>query len=180
MRIKRNKSSKKKLLLITTPIVAVLTVAAVFFYIHINAPKEVSSPTVINTDKQQADNLHSNPEGKNETPNTDRFTPPPTAGDASEKKQIQVTASSDSSSGFVNIRGRIGYPVSDGSCYAQLSGPSGQTIRKDSSILQNPASTDCKTVQIPVNELAPGKWTFKLHYTSDMYEGASNEGSFSL
>jgi len=183
MQIKKNNSSKKKIVIIVVVALVVLGGGAAFAYNHINkpAPQAETSDQVkqADSDKQQSKNLQENPSSKTETSNSDKPADPTTSS-ASSKKQVQMTASTDTSNGTIFIRGGINYPVIGGSCYAQLSGPSSQSIRKDTTVLQNPASTDCKTISIPSGELSPGKWTFTLHYTSDDYEGASNEVSFSV
>ncbi len=131
------------------------------------------------SDEQQPETIETTPEDKVTTPNTD--TPStPTTNSGSTKQQVQMVASVDQSNGSVYIRGGVNYPVSGGSCFAQLSGPSNKSIRKESSVLPNPASTDCKTIIIPASELSSGKWTFTLNYTSDEYEGVSSEVSFTL
>ena len=185
MQIKKNNSSKKKILIIITVLLVVaLGSAAAFAYIHTKSPANQTESTKQekkqqDSDRQQAKSLEENPESKTKNTNSDK-PPEPTTNSSTGKKQVVVTASTDTSGGTVYIRGRIDYPVSSGSCYAQLSGPSGQSIRKDTILLQNPASTDCKTISIPASELAAGKWTFTLHYTSDEYEGASVEVPFSI
>lgn len=131
------------------------------------------------SDQQQAEHLSKSPDSKKEAPNADKPAPP-ISSDTSSKKQVQMSASTDTSNNTVYIRGGVNYPVTGGSCYAELTGPSGQSVRKDTTVLQNPASTDCKTISIPTSELASGKWKFVLHYTSDNYEGASSEISFSV
>jgi len=131
------------------------------------------------SDEQQSEELQTNPDGKDQAPNTDIPATPTTNGE-SNKKQVQMVTSVDQSNGTVYIRGGVNYPVEGGTCYAQLTGPSGQSVKKDSAVLSNPASTDCKTIIISAGDLAPGKWTFTLNYTSDEYEGASVETSFTI
>jgi len=185
MQIKRNKSSKKKILiLLAAVLVLTLSGAAAFAYVRMKSPTDQTKSTdqvekQESSDRQQAIDLQNNPSGKEENSNSDKPATP-TASETSSKKQVQMTASTDTSNGTIFVRGGVNYPVIGGSCYAQLSGPSGQSIRKDTTVLQNPASTDCKTISISSGELSPGKWTFVLHYTSDDYEGASNEVSFSV
>ena len=144
-----------------------------------NKSADTSKSNTAPSDQQQTENLANNPDSKDETPNTDTPAKPSTTPN-SDKKQVQMVASVDQSNDTVFIRGGVNYPVTGGSCYAQLVGPSGQSIRKDSVVLSNPASTDCKTIPVPASELESGKWTFTLNYTSDEYEGVSNETSFTL
>lgn len=183
MQIKRSSKINKPLVAFIA--IALLGLVAFLIYWFVYKPMNDSSrannqSNEQNTDDRQAKNLQENPDAKNEAPNADKPTAPTKTDETTGKKQVPMTASADASDGMVFIRGGANYPVTGGSCYAQLSGPSGQSIRKDTTILQNPASTDCKTIQIPVSELSSGKWTAILHYTSNDYEGASSEVSFSL
>lgn len=187
MQIKRNKASKKRILIIIiVALVVALGGAAAFAYVRMKSPTDQTKSTEQvekqgNSDKQQTAALQNDPSGKEKNSNSDKPAAP-TTNEASSKKQVQMTASTDASSGTVFIRGGVNYPVTNGTCYALLSGPSGQSIRKDTTLLPNPASTDCKTISIPNSELSPGKWTFTLHYisVSDDYEGISSEVSFSV
>lgn len=166
---------------------SILFAMALFAYFHNepnrtgNIPKTPNSPseTVHSSDSAQLKSLQDNPDKKQINSNADK-PPAPINTDASSKQQVKMTASVNSTAGMVYIRGGINYPVAGGSCYALLSGPSGQSVRKDTTTLQNPASTDCKTISIPANELGVGKWIFTLHYTSDNYEGISNEAALTL
>lgn len=164
-----------------------LVAGAVLLYLYLHrspsdkTPKGVdsASESLQKSDGAQAQNLKDNPSSKDQPTSTDKPTEP-AKGTETSKQQVQMTASTNTSGGIVYIRGGVNYPVSDGSCYALLVGPSDRTIRKDTTILQNPASTDCKTISIPASELSPGKWTFTLYYESGDYEGKSNEVSFSI
>lgn len=136
-------------------------------------------PKSTESDTQQSENLQQNPDNKDTSPNTDQPAAP-TGDNTSDKQQVQLSASVDTSNSTVYIRGGINYPVSGGACYAILNGPSGESIRKDTTLLQNPASTDCRTISVPSTELTLGTWKVKLHYESETYEGTSNEVTFSL
>lgn len=184
MKIKKStKKINKPILIITITLLAGLVVFLAYSFVfkpHTN--KSANTATQSNdtsSDKQKAKKLETNPDDKTKAPNTDAPASPTTIPE-SNKKQVQMVVSVDQSNDTVYIRGGVNYPVAGGSCYAQLSGPSGQSIRKDSVVLPNPASTDCKTISIPTSELAPGKWTLTLNYTSDEYEGVSDEASFTF
>lgn len=182
MKIKRRQKINKPLVavisILALGLVGFLTYSLIYKPLT-DKPAETTSTNETSTDKQQSENLKTNPENKEKAPNTDHPTDP-VVTNGSDKKQVQMIASVDRSGGSIYIRGGVNYPVSGGSCYAQLSGPSGQSVRKNSTVLSNPASTDCKTIEIPSSELAPGKWTFKLNYTSNEYEGVSDEIPFSI
>lgn len=179
-------SKKTKIVLVVVSILAMLLVGAVVFYVFYYksaAEPQASTGSFVGpdhtSDNQQTQNIQDNPNAKQQNPNTD--TPPATVkNEETNKQQVQMVASTDTLNGAVYIRGGVNYPVVDGSCYALLSGPASQSIRKNTDLLTGPASSDCKTIVIPVSELSPGKWTFKLHYESDNYEGASDEISFNI
>lgn len=181
MRIQKQTKRKNRILIILLPILVVIGAIFGYFYFTTTNPdnKSTASPDTFKSDRDQSKSLQDNPDNKDKAPNTDHPTTPSTVTDSS-KKQVQVVASTNRSGDTIFIRGGINYPVSGGSCYVELSGPSGQSIRKDSTVLQNPASTDCKTISIPITELTSGNWTFILHYTSDDYEGVSSEISFAI
>ena len=183
MKIKRSTRKINKPIIVTTAILLVVLAAfftyAFFFKPHDNKPTGTDQPKGTSSNDQQSVESKTDLENKEKAPNTDTPATPTTSGE-STKKQVQMVASVDKSDNTVFIRGGVNYPVSGGECYAQLTGPSGQTIRKNSDALPNPASTDCKTISIPVSNLASGKWSFTLHYTSNEYEGASVEVSFTI
>ncbi len=181
---KSNKSKLNKLVLIAA---AVLSIALVGFSVYAfvlkpsdkNAVDTNKSANPATSNEQQPEDPITNPDDKTKAPNTD--TPAqPTPEPGSNKQTVQMIASVDQSNGTVYIRGGVNYPVSGGSCYATLTGPSSQSIKKDTTTLPNPSSVDCKTISIPATELSPGQWKVILHYTSDSYEGASVEVPFTL
>ena len=187
MRIRRKKINKKIVLIISAVLIIITASVLAYVYKHRQGQVSVNNSGIFNADTfeptqsdiEQSEQLQNDMNGKKSSPNTDRPTNP-TQSTNSTKQQITVSASVDKSSDTVYIRGGMNYPVQDGSCYAQLIGPSGQSIRKDTDLLQNPASTDCKTIAIPITDLNSGSWKFILHYSSDMYEGASSEVTFSI
>ncbi len=187
MKIQQQKKTKRITPLIIVLFSILLLAGAVMLYLYLNRNSSDKTSTGANStsesvhksDNEQAQNLRDDPTTKQQAPNTDKPSEP-TTSDTSNKQQVQLTASTDTSGSTVYIRGGVNYPVSGGSCYALLTGPSGQSIRKNTTVLQNPASTDCKTISISTNELSSGKWSFILYYTSDNYEGASDEVSFSI
>lgn len=182
---KSNKSKLRKPVLITA---VILSVALIGFSVYAFALKpneentsetdKSGNPTTSNEEQQPEDPI-TNPDDKTKAPNTDAPAQP-TPEPGSNKQSVQMIASVDQSNGTVYIRGGANYPVIGGSCYAKLTGPSGQSIQKDSVVLNGPSSTDCKTIAVPVSELSSGQWKLVLHYTSDSYEGASSEVSFNI
>ncbi len=174
MRINKNKSSKK--LIVTLVIVALLTTVGVYAYYHKNTNNNsVTADTMEsqpNTDEEQSKALKESPDNKEKVVNSDR-PPEPETIEGSELKSLQVTATANISSGTLYIRGGVNYPVEDGRCFATLVGPGGQKITKDTTLLQNPSSTDCKTIQISTSELTSGKWTISLNFESSIYVGKS-------
>ena len=77
----------------------------------------------------------------------------------------------------LNINNSVEY---NGTCYAQLIGPNSESVRKDTALLQNAATTDCKTIQINTSELVNGTWKITLNYSSTDTEGASSEISIKI
>jgi hypothetical protein len=181
------KSNKKIILTVSTALVIVMIGILLYVFAYkseqTNSNKsggidvETFEPT--ESDINQSQQLQTNMDGKKASPNTDQPATP-TQDTGSTKQKVNVSASVDVSNNSVYIRGGMNYPVQDGSCHVQLTGPSGQSIGKDTTILQNPASADCKTITIPTADLSSGTWKFTLQYSSDKYEGASSEVTFSI
>lgn len=172
------KKTNKTIFVITASLLllAGALAAAYFFFVYQNKDTD---PVRSQSDIEQAEDLAKRPDNKNLSPNSDRPGTPPSTPAPSGKKNVPMMASTNTSNATVYIRGGLSYPVlEDGSCYALLTGPDGASIRKDTEILQNPASTDCKTVSLPVQELAKGSWKATLNYSSTNYEGTSNEVEF--
>lgn len=112
--------------------------------------------------------------------NTDPQAPTST-NTANNKTVVSVVTSANISGAVVYIRGGINNTVDpNGSCYALLKGPANQKIRKDTTLLQNASTSDCKTIQIPTSELSPGVWSYTLNYSSSNQEGASDEATFNI
>ncbi len=173
------KTQKKKYIYIVIPVILILIGAGVALAFYLNNDKPVES-TRSQSDVEQAEKLAENPNNKSTRPNSDQPNTPTPSG-TSEKAQVQMIASANVSDGFVYIRGGLNFPESEnGTCYANLVGPNGKTLRKDTEILPNPASADCKTIKVSVNELSPGNWKVKLQYTSASYEGVSNETEITI
>jgi hypothetical protein len=183
MKIK-SKSKNKRVIILLTIIVLLIGSSAAIFAISRSTTKQTTqessqrdtSPRRQTPDQPSKDNS----ENKSQSPYSDKPIDPNTEDSSSTKKRVNLVASVDKSDDIIFIRGGFNYPITEGSCYAQLSGPTGQSIRKDTTLLQNPGSTDCKTISIPFNELATGNWKFTLYYTSNNYEGASGEISFTI
>ena len=185
MKIKNKKNSKKIVIILS--IVVVLAAASALTYIFVNRNKDEesqknnsTSATVSESDKQQTKEIEENPEYKETKTNTD--TPAPiTTNESTGKKTVQMVASANVSGGILYIRGGINNSVEyNGTCFAQLTGSNGESVRKDTTLLQNAATTDCKTIQVNTSELTKGSWKLILNYSSDDTEGASSEVSFEI
>lgn len=173
------KTQKKKYIYIIIPVILILIGAGAVLAFYLNNDKPAES-TRSQSDIEQAEKLAENPDNKNTRPNSDQPNTP-TPSETSEKTQVQIIASANVSDGFVYIRGGLNFPEPEsGTCYASLVGPNGKTLRKDTEILPNPASADCKTIRVPVSELSTGAWKVRLHYTSANYEGTSNEAEVAV
>ena len=182
MKLQKNKKTKKPpIVLILSILLPILACIGVYAFIQYrNSTPDETPQTIQESDKEQSKNLQENPEDKQETQNTDKPSAPVPNEEGSGKQRVEVEASSDKSSDTLFIRGGINYPVSGGRCFVTLTGPSGKVITKDTPLLQNPASTDCQTISIPLSELTPGKWSYTLQYQSNTYQGASDGATFSI
>ena len=183
MKIKR-KNQKKTSIVILVCLISLVIVGSSLYFIVFKKDDATNKTTstsenIPKYNQGQSNDIHDSTNTKNQAPNSDHPATPDT-NSGSTKKKVQMVASTDRLDSVIFIRGGINYPATGGSCYVQLSGPAGESVRKDSTTLQNPASTDCHTISIPVSELSPGEWSFILYYNSDQYEGESDEVSFIL
>jgi len=175
---KRTKKIKKTITIAATIIFVVLIVFLSYNFIFKSKndnPIVTDAPNNSTPNTQPSEPIIEIPDNKTKAPNTDH-----PAAIEPNKKQVEMVASVDRSNGTLFIRGGVNYPVNGGNCFAELAGPSSESIRKDSIALSNPNSTDCKTISIPVSDLAPGEWTFTLNYVSDEYIGVSSDVSFNI
>ena len=184
MKINSSKNNKKRLIISLSLVGVILLATAGGLYAYAkmsddNATINSTTPDRSASDIQQAEDLETSPDNKAETPNTD--TPAPTTTNDSGKTVIQVIASADISAGVLSVRGGLNNLVtSDGSCFVLLTGPNGATLRRETTLLQNAATTDCKTISISTGDLTPGTWTYSLHYTSDNATGKSDEATVTI
>ena len=184
----KNKKNNKKRVIISSIVVVILVAASASVYYFMNKNSEdndlqknnATTAKKSESDEQQAKELEENPEYKETKTNTD--TPAPiTTDESTGKKTVQMVASANVSSGILYIRGGINNSVEyNGTCYAQLTGPNGESVRKDTTLLQSAATTDCKTIQVNTSELTKGSWKLVLKYSSDDTEGTSSEVSFEI
>lgn len=179
--IKTFNKPSKKLWVVTALIILVVVASVLFIYFNNKNNTDTSQPAArAQSDIEQKAQLEERPENKNLAPNSDQPSAP-TSNDSSGKKNVQMIVSASISGNTLYIRGGLNYPVpEEGSCFAVITSSSGETTRKDMETLQNPASTDCKTLSLPISELSPGKWSVILKYTSETYEGTSNEAIFTI
>lgn len=190
MKLKQNKSHKK--IAIVLSIIIVLAAGGSAFAYQVKQKNDKHSTKTPDMSTQKKDDKKQNTsdikknskeptaEESKSTTNTDPQAPT-TTNPSNSKTVVSVVTSANVSSGIVYIRGGINNVVdANGSCYAQLKGPAGQQVRKDTTLLQNASTSDCKTIQIPTSELSPGTWTYTLNYSSNSQEGASNETTFSI
>lgn len=170
---------KRTILITTLSLLTLVGASAAYFFF---APQNKDTgPTRSQSDIEQAENLAKDPDNKNLAPNSDKSNTPPSPPVQSGKKSVPLMASTNTSNATIYIRGGLNFPVvEDGSCYVLLTGPSEELVRKDTEVLQNPASTDCKTVSLPAQELAKGSWKATLNYSSTNYQGMSNEVEFTI
>lgn len=177
MRIQRRAS--KKTVFITTIAIAVLAIGFVVYVVF--ASNRVPSSTENNRDGSQSNQNEPKPDdSKSQSTLTDQPAPKGT-NDQTGKQQLQMTASHNMDSDTLYIRGGINNSVVyDGVCSASLTGPNQKNLNKPTTLLQNAATTDCKTIKIPLSELSVGTWKYKLTYSSATSEGSSNENTFEI
>lgn len=187
---KQTKQNRKKSIILLSIVVALLVGGGAYALYTINSSEdkninnsETSNKTndengnVAESDKQSED-----PKTDDSVKETNSDTPtPPKTDPSTNKRSVRIDGSSDISNNTVFIRGGVSNSVEyEGTCYALLTGPSGATIRKDTTLLQNPTTTDCKTIQIPLSELTKGNWKFTLNFNSDQATGVSQEYAFEV
>lgn len=178
--MKINKQNNKKLKVIII-ISAVLLLGAGSYTIYaLTTQQSNNTDSSTQTTDNQGQDIKPDPEPETKTEETIKDTntdqpAPVTVDPGTNKRSLQLTGNADVSNGTVSIRGGINNSVEyNGTCYASLSGPNGQTVRKDTTLLQNATTTDCATIQIPVSELSKGQWNITLNYSSDESTGTSN------
>jgi hypothetical protein len=181
MKIQKNTKSQKKVKLYVIGIIVVILLATgLAAYLYFNNTANDSGTTLpSDSDRQQVEKLENDPEIKLTTPNTD--SPQPIQTVENGKSAVKMSASANTTGSTLYVRGGIDNAVvTEGTCYAVLTGPNGLSIRKDTTLLQNPSTTDCKTISIEFSELSSGTWTAALHFTSTTLEGTSNEAPFTI
>lgn len=182
MKIQKSKFASKKLIILVSSLALLLLAGGVSAAHFLNNAERDSSNAIGEpgeSDIRQAEELADNPDTKSTQVNTD--TPPSVSTEAGEDKAtVGMVVSANVSDDKVYIRGGLNSAVVEGKCYAELSGPNGRSITKETTLLQNASTTDCKTVIIDSGELAPGRWTAVLMYSSNDIEGSSSEASFEI
>ena len=181
--IKKHTSTSKKIILILASIL-VFALASTGVALLLNnqniQQKAVETSEESQAIDQQPDNTNTDSGSKEESTNTDK-PESPIVNESNTKTVVQMTVSVDISNNTVYIRGGINNAtLSNGICYAQLSKPNGEAKRIDTTLLQNPSTTDCKTISLKSSDLTSGTWSVKLHYSSDTTEGVSNETSIEI
>lgn len=181
MRITKQKTTTTKKIILFLLLACLITLGALaYFQLQNKQPSENNKDSTITNDSSKVgDHPPKNPTDKETAPNTDH--PTPISVDDSGKKMVQIVASTDSTEDAIYIRGGINNAsVHEGDCFAQLTGPQGESIRKNTSLLQNATTTDCKTIVINKTELSQGEWRATLNYLSSDTKGVSNEVSFTV
>ncbi|NCU34012.1 hypothetical protein EOM27_01650 [Candidatus Saccharibacteria bacterium] len=186
MKIRKSKNNKKIITIVSVIILLLVACGATYWFLNRNNNNEndntaqTTEPEKSESDKEQEKKLEESPELKESQNNTD--VPAPTTEDEETGKQaVQMVTSVDISDNVIYIRGGINNPTEfSGNCYAQLSGPNGESVKKDTTLLTNAATIDCKTISINTNELSRGSWKYTLNYASDNTEGKTNENTFEI
>ena len=181
--MKIENKNRKKYIIIATCIVALIAASGTAFAIYSSQStntSEKTTPKKSESDDKQADSIQKDPEVKETRPNTDQ-PEKPQDNPSTNKNTVSLVASADIVGSSLYIRGGINTPVgTNGTCFALLSGPNGESLNKPTDLLQNPGTTDCRTIAIPISELSSGRWKFTLNYDSPDTEGVSNENTFDI
>lgn len=183
----KQKTNQKRVRLLLAILLSFLIVGSLAYLAFAsqngNSPLGVFDNSGSKTDssdtKDSSEQGSPDPEQKLTPTNTDHSTVSP-VDESTGKQTIPVVASANVDGSVVYIRGGLNVYRSTGLCFAKLTGPNGETIQKDTDLLPSAGTTDCRTIQIPVSELAPGEWTFTLNYSADDAVGASDASSFSI
>lgn len=179
MNISKEQSSKKQKIIVL--LVLTLIVVGTLIYAYAKNNISVSDSDNQSSNEESSETSGSVPADKEKAPNTDTTPPPRDTNESKDKAIVQMTASVSISNSTVSIRGGINNTGTyTGSCYAELRGPRGEVVRKETTLLQNASTTDCKTITVEGSELGSGSWTVQLFYSSDDVEGASNEVLFEI
>lgn len=185
MKVKHT-NNKKNLIIASASILTLLLLSGVAYGLFIQPYQNHTNDTTGQTQPSQS--TRSEDKSPESTPapskpsesNTD-IPAPVTTDDSTGKQLVQMVVSVNIANEVVYIRGGINNAVvTSGSCFAQLSGPSGESIKQDTVLLQNASTTDCKTISISSSSLSKGVWTVILKYTSNQMEGQSSEASFTI
>lgn len=182
--MKINKTKKSRLIIISIAGAAILAAAgayAAYTFTQQNGNDTEESTSKTQPAPEPSDEIETpKSEDTNTSTNTDRPTPP-ALDEKTNIQTVQMSSSVDIADGIVYIRGGIDNSVEyDGVCFASLSGPNSQTLRKETTLLQNASTTDCKTIKIPVTELNSGDWTYTLNYNSTNATGVSPSHAFEI
>lgn len=181
---KNGKITKKKALV--SVLMCVVLAASGYAIYHFLSNKNQDITTVNNSGQSEksdstteSSQQKTNTEVKKESTNSDPQAQT-TVNKETNKTIVSVVTSVNVTDGLVYIRGGINNAISGGNCYALLKNSSGVSIKKESDLLPNPGTTDCKTIVIPVSDLSSGSWTYTLNYSSSTHEGVSSENSFQI
>lgn len=188
MKTKQTRNRKNVIIITAAIITLVISGSAMAYQVSQNndSSSEPSSPSSKTSKKASSTKDLTgdtdSPTAESNKSNTNSDPQATTSTDSSTGKTIvSVVSSVNVSDGVVYIRGGINNVVdTDGACYALLKGPSGNSIRKDTTLLPNSSTSDCKTIQIKTGELTSGTWTYTLNYSSNTEEGVSSEGTFNI
>jgi len=179
MKINRPTNKKTKLFIII--IISTLIVGVGLYTVYALAGQgSENEEKKYQSTEDQVKNIEPDAEPETKTEETIKDTnsdqpTPVTVNPDSNTRSLRMSVSADVSNSTLSIRGGIDNSVEfSGTCYAILSGPNGESVRKDTSLLQNASTTDCMTIQIPIRELAVGKWKITLNYSSADSAGVSN------
>lgn len=184
--MKINRQNNKKITISIIAVTLLLICAGAYTVYALNSQQDEDKKDAPQSIEEQINNVKPDPEPETKTEetinNTNTDQPNPVTTDpGTNLRSLQLSVTADISNNTLYVRGGINNSVEfNGTCYATLTGPGGQSIRKNTTLLQNASTTDCMTIQVPVSELSKGKWNITLNYTSSDSTGTSNAYSIEI
>lgn len=180
MKIKQTPHKRKIwiLVIIAAVVVAGLLISYVVFGFSRNSSDQTTDQTDSKNEPKSESEKSSSTTDKTTPPNTDG--PAQTEKDDSGKRVVPVVTSVNVDGSMVYIRGGLNTPEADGTCFAALTGPNNEKVQKDTTLLLNANSTDCKTISIPTSEFSTGQWSYTLNFSSSSAKGQSSVTTFTI
>lgn len=98
---------------------------------------------------------------------------PPTDGSSKSTVGMEITAA-NVESGTLYLRTLVQTVTNSGNCTVSGTGPGGKTYSANAGIQAGPSTSTCKGFNIPVGELSPGTWQFRVNFENDSLQGSAS------